>query len=312
MSQRILYFLAPGSNISPFDVTLAADAGFDQVIPLTGVKAENVTALVQDSIFCRPPGRFNDTGIFIGGRDVHLATDMFQSARKAMVGDFRVGVFADPNGAYTTSASVVALVERALYESTGSGLEGRTFAVFGTGPVGLCTAVLAAKQGANAQLCQLTADDDAKVALRFCERYGTKVEWVAAETHRAKARAIKNVDVAVCAAKAGVRILDREVLDSAEKLLVAADTNAVPPSGIDGVGVNDRNVPVEVAKSTFLSIGPLAIGGLKYKTQYGLFRAIQTSKEPALLDFPEAYAFALQELDAKAKEKSKLKAQQAA
>ena len=205
MTQRILYFLAPGSNISPFDVTLAADAGFDQVIPLTGVKAENVTSLVQDSIFCRPPGRFNDTGIFIGGRDVHLATDMFQSARKAMVGDFRVGVFADPNGAYTTSASIVALVERALYESTGKGLKGRTFSVFGCGPVGLCTAVLAAQQGAHAQLCQLTADDDPKSAMRFCERYGAKVEWVAAETHRAKARAIKEAEIARALADQGSR-----------------------------------------------------------------------------------------------------------
>jgi methylene-tetrahydromethanopterin dehydrogenase len=125
MTQRILYFLVPGSNISPFDVTLAADAGFDQVIPLTGVRPETVTAIVQDAIFCRPPGRFNDTGIFIGGRDVHMATDMFQSARKAMVGDFRVGVFADPNGAYTTAGSVVALIERAIQQRTGAGLEGR-------------------------------------------------------------------------------------------------------------------------------------------------------------------------------------------
>jgi methylene-tetrahydromethanopterin dehydrogenase len=296
MAQRILYFVVPGGNISPFDVTLAADAGFDQVIPLTGVRPETVTALVQDAIFCRPPGRFNDTGIFIGGRDVHLATDMFQSARKAMVGDFRVGVFADPNGAYTTSASVVALVERALNERTGAGLTGRTIAVFGTGPVGLCIAVLAARHGAKAQLCQLTADDDSKVALRFCERYGTNVSWVSAETLRDKVDVIAQAEVAVCAAKAGVRILDREVLDAAEQLLVAADTNAVPPSGIDGVGANDRNATVQVAKTSFLSIGPLAIGSLKYKTQFGLFRAIQTSKEPALLDFPDAYAFALEEL----------------
>jgi hypothetical protein len=35
MTQRILYFLTPGDNVSPFDVTLAADAGFDMVVPLT-------------------------------------------------------------------------------------------------------------------------------------------------------------------------------------------------------------------------------------------------------------------------------------
>lgn len=296
MTQKILYFLVPGTNVSPFDVTMAADAGFDQVIPLTGIRPENVTSLVQDAIFCRPPGRFNDTGIFIGGRDVHLATDMFQSAKQAMVGDFRVGVFADPNGAYTTSASVIALAERALVERTGSGFEGRDVAIFGTGPIGLCAAVLAARQGARTSLCQLTADDDAKAALRFCERYGAKVEWVLAETHRQKINVLSGAEVAICAAKAGIRILDREVLDTAERLLVAADTNAVPPSGIEGIGSNDRGVPVELARCKFHSVGPLAIGSLKYKTEFGLFRAIQTSPQPALLDFTEAYAFALEEL----------------
>ena len=296
MTQRILYFLVPGSNISPFDVTIAADAGFDQVIPLTGIRPESVTNLVQDAIFCRPPKRFNDTGIFIGGRDVHMATDMFQSAREAMVGDFRVGVFADPNGAYTTSASVVALVERALNERTGAGLAGRTIAVFGTGPVGLCTAILAVKQGAKAQLCQLTAEDDPKAALRFCERYEAEVNWVSAVTHREKVNVLAEADVAICAARAGIRILDTEIIDTSERLIVAADTNAVPPSGIDRVGVSDRNLPVQFAKTSLLSIGPLTIGNLKYKTQFALFKAIQTGNEPALLDFPEAYAFALDEL----------------
>lgn len=296
MTQRILYFLVPGSNISPFDVTIAADAGFDQVIPLTGIRPENVTALVQDAIFCRPPNRFNDTGIFIGGRDVHMATDMFQSAKSAMVGDFQVGVFADPNGAYTTSAAVVALVEKAVNASTGAGLAGRTVSVFGTGPVGLCTAILAARQGAQARLCQLTADDDSKAALRFCERYGAKVEWVSAETHRDKVSVVADSEIAVSAAKAGIRILDAEVLEAGGKLIACADTNAVPPSGIEGIGVNDRAIPVEVGPARFLSIGPLAIGSLKYKTQFGLYRSIQTGSTPALIDFPEAYAYALQEL----------------
>jgi methylene-tetrahydromethanopterin dehydrogenase len=170
--------------------------------------------------------------------------------------------------------------------------------------VGLCIAVLAARQGAKPRLSQLTADDDQRVALRFCERYNAKVEWVSAETHRDKINVIADTEIAICAAKAGIRILDREVLDAGERLYVVADTNAVPPGGVEGVGINDRNVEIQVAKSKFLSIGPLAIGSMKYKTQFSLFRAIQTSKTPALLDFPEAYTAALVELDL-AKEKAK-------
>lgn len=296
MTQRILYILVPDTHISPFDVTLAADAGFTQILPFTGIKVDDVVPMVQDAIFSRPPKRFNDTGIFIGGRDVHLATDMFQNAKNAMVGPFEVGVFADPNGAYTTSASIVALVEQALEERTGSGLKDRSVAVFGTGPVGLSTAVLTAQQGATTTLCQLTADDDKHVARRFCERYNVNVPWVSAQTHIEKAAAVKSADVVICAAKAGIRILGKEELDFAENLLVAADTNAVPPTGIESVEANDRNKPVEMAKSKFWGIGSLAIGNLKYKTQYGLFVQIQQSEKAASLDFREAYNFASSEL----------------
>lgn len=296
MTQRILYFLTPGENVSPFDVTLAADAGFDMVVPLTKIEAKNVAALVQDAIFCRPPKRFNDTGIFIGGRDVHMATDMFQSAKNAMVDPFQVGVFADPNGAYTTSASVVALVEQVLKEHHNVNLSGRRIAVFGTGPVGICTAILAAKQGASVKLCQLLADDDRRAAENFCQRYGADVEWVSALTNKEKTDEVADAEVIICAARAGVRILEGS-LNNAKNLLVVADTNAVPPSGVIGVGLHDLGALVEFAHGSFRSIGPLAIGNLKYKTQFGLFQEIQKSSKPALIDFPEAYAFALSLLE---------------
>ncbi|MFA5985493.1 MAG: NAD(P)-dependent methylenetetrahydromethanopterin dehydrogenase [Methylococcaceae bacterium] len=299
MSQKILYFLTPGQNISPFDVTIAADAGFDMVIPFTNVEPKQVAGMVQDAIFCRPPNRFNDTGIFIGGRDVHLATDMFQNAKSAMVGPFQVGVFADPNGAYTTSASIVALSEQILKDKTEKGLNGRNVSVFGTGPVGLCTAILAAKQGAKVKICQLVADDDEKSAIRFCERYQTEVSWVSAQTHEEKEKVIADTEVIISAARAGVRILE-SCLANAKSLVLVADTNAVPPSGVAGIGLNDLGVEVEVSGTRFLSIGPMAIGNLKYKTQFGLYEQIQTAKKAALIDFPEAYEFALSVLEQRA------------
>jgi len=299
MTKRILYFLTPGENISPFDVTLAADAGFDMVVPLTKIEAKSTAAVVQDAIFCRPPKRFNDTGIFIGGRDVHMATDMFQSAKNALVEPFEVGIFADPNGAYTTSASVVALVAKVLKEHHNMDLTGRNVAVFGTGPVGICTAILAAKQGANVKLCQLLADDDRRAAENFCRRYETDVKWVSAQTNEEKTNEVADSEVIICAARAGVRILEGS-LKNARKLLVAADTNAVPPSGVIGIGLHDMGVAVDYANGSFRSIGPLAIGNLKYKVQFGLFEQIQKSSKVALIDFPEAYEFALSLLEKQA------------
>jgi methylene-tetrahydromethanopterin dehydrogenase len=293
MSQRILYILVPDTNISPFDVTMAADAGYTQILPFTGVKTEDVVPLVQDAIFCRPPKRFNDTGIFIGGRDVHVATDMFQNAKNAMVGPFEVAVFVDPNGAYTTAASIVALVEQAMEEKAGDGLKGHKVAVFGTGPVGLCTAVLAAQQGGEVELCQLTADDDKNVAKRFCERFNVNVSWVSAQTHTEKSAVLKDKEVVICAAKAGIRILEKEELDFAERLIVAADTNAVPPTGIEDIEANDLHKSVTMAKSTFVGIGSLAIGNLKYKTQFGLFEQMQRSDKASILDFRDAYNYAI-------------------
>jgi len=71
-----------------------------------------VPALVQDAIFSRGPKGVKRTGIFLGGRDAHLAMDMLEAARNAMVPPFEVSVFADPSGAFTTAAALVAVVVR--------------------------------------------------------------------------------------------------------------------------------------------------------------------------------------------------------
>ena len=75
---------------------------------------QTVTGLVQDAIFSRPPDAGVDTGIFIAGKDVSLALDMFDAAKKAMVPPFKISVFADPAGSFTTAAAMVAKVEKAL------------------------------------------------------------------------------------------------------------------------------------------------------------------------------------------------------
>ena len=112
--KHILHMLTPLKQMSPFDVNMALDAGFDAVVPYVDVHLSDITGLVQDAIFSRPPDAGVDTGIFIAGKDVSLALDMFNAAKKAMVPPFKISVFADPAGSFTTAAAMVAKVEKAL------------------------------------------------------------------------------------------------------------------------------------------------------------------------------------------------------
>ena len=45
--------ISPQGNVSPFDVNMACDAGYDLVIPYTTVNLTDVKGLVQDAIFSR-------------------------------------------------------------------------------------------------------------------------------------------------------------------------------------------------------------------------------------------------------------------
>ena len=87
-----------------------------------------------------------------------------------------------------------------------------------------------------------------------------------------------------------MQILSREQLASAGRLKVAADVNAVPPAGIEGLGAQDDGVPLEGSSGT--GIGPLAIGGIKYKVEAGLFRKMIEADKPLFLDFRDAFALA--------------------
>lgn len=114
--KNILHMLTPLRQISPFDVNMALDAGFDAVVPYVGVQLPEVAGLVQDAIFSRPPDAGANTGVFLAGKDALLALDMLEAAKKAMVPPFRLSVFADPAGSFTTAAAMVAKVERRCKE----------------------------------------------------------------------------------------------------------------------------------------------------------------------------------------------------
>ncbi len=247
--RSILHMFDPMPNNSPFDINMALDAGFDVLMPYSNVKLENIQNLTQDAIFSRSPSGNKKTGIFIGGRDIGLAIDMLEATKPAMVPPFAVSVFADPSGAYTTAAALVACVEKALRQHHGKALNECKALVFGgTGPVGIATGIIASLQGADTilvdHLSVETANDAAK---QYNRRFNAKLTGAAAKNDAEKIALLANADIVFCTAKAGIRVLSTNVLAQTSQLKVAGDVNAVPPAGIEGIDFNDMAEPLKFA-----------------------------------------------------------------
>jgi methylene-tetrahydromethanopterin dehydrogenase len=294
MSKRsIVHMIDPMVHNSPFDINMAVDAGYEVVIPYSNVKLEEVAGLTQDAIFSRGPAGVKKTGMFIGGRDIGLAMDMLDAAKKAMVPPFEVSVFADPSGAFTTAAALVACVERDLKKNFDLPLSGMRAVVFGgTGPVGLATAVIVAQQGADTTIVDHFSID---TALDFAKeaktRYGVSLRATAAASDADKARLLSNADLVFCTAKAGVQVLNSSVLEDAKQLKVAGDVNAVSPLGIEGLGIMDSGEPLihAINSKGAVGIGALAVGNVKYKLQHALLKETLAAEKPVYLDFRNAF-----------------------
>ena len=119
MAKTILHMLTPLAHMSPFDVNMAADAGFDVVASYTNVKLEEVQPLTQDAMFSRSPRDALRTGMFIAGKDAFLALDMLDAAAKALLKPFEISLFADPAGSFTTAAAMLAVVEKTYRDRFG-------------------------------------------------------------------------------------------------------------------------------------------------------------------------------------------------
>jgi len=278
--------------MSPFDVNMALDAGFDTAIPYTSVTLDDVTGLVQDAIFSRGPEGVKRTSMFIGGKRAIEALDMMKRAKAAMVPPFEISVFADPAGSFTTAAAMVACVKVALKEKFSTELTGKRIAIFGgTGVVGFASGVIAAIDGAHATLIGYDGPDRVrKLAEEANARFSVNIGYADGSTEEQKEELVRGADIIFAAGPAGKRLITLDQMKQAKHLRVVTDVNAVPPSGVEGVGVNDNATPIPGVNA--VGIGALAVGNIKYKTEAGLFKEMIETEKPIYLDFREAYTLA--------------------
>lgn len=297
----ILHMLTTAKNLSPFDVNMALDAGWVAALPYTNVEPGEVQGLVQDAIFSRSTKNLKRTGIFIGGRDTKQAMDMLKIAKHSMVPPFEVSVFADPSGAFTTAAGMVAAVEHELMTKFNTTLAGKNIlALGGTGPVGQAAAVIAAQAGAQVRIIGRQLEKAQHVAELCSNEFGEGKITVTAGADAYKAEYMETADVIFATGAAGIELVSAELIAHAANLKVAADVNAVPPAGIAGVDAFHNGTPIEGSCSGAVGIGALAIGNVKYQTQNLLLKSMLNTEKPVYLHFEHAFEVARNYIKSKA------------
>jgi len=256
--QRILIQFDTDPQASVFDAVVAVDAGVDHLLQYSNVKPEQVRDLVHGAMYTRGPQDLRSTAIFVGGSNVAHGEQIFAIAQETMFDPFRVSVMLDCNGSNSTAAAAVLSASRHLT------LEGSTALVLAaTGPVGQ-------------RICRILANEKCKVYVssRSMERSEETVERLrelGVDTSRLiaistsdeawVAKSLAESEMVFACGAAGVRLLHGEQLAVASKLKVAIDLNAVPPLGIDGIGLTDKGVE----RNGRYDYGALGVGGLKMK-----------------------------------------------
>ena len=287
MKKNILHMFTPQENVSPFDVNMACDAGYDIVIPYSNVNLSDIKSLVQDTIFSRSISNSKKTGIFICGKDASLALDMMDLAKKSMVPPFEVSVFPDPAGSFTTAAAMVACTEKTLKDKLNTTLKDKKIIIYGgKGIVGGISAVMCSSAGAQCKIIGYDGIENVrKKSEEYKQRFDVDVIPADGSTDELNASYLPEADIIFCAARAGTEVINKEQISLASSAKVIADVNAVPPAGIFGVGINDNNTKHLCGA---YSIGPLTSGDIKVKTQYLMFEKMCTSEKPLYLNFQQA------------------------
>ena len=173
--KKLLFQFDTDAMPSVFDTVVGYDGGADHITGYGNVTPENVGALVDGTIYTRGGSEKKSTAIFVGGGNMAAGEAVFKAVKKRFFGPFRVSTMLDSNGSNTTAAAGVALVAKAA-----GSLQGKKAVVLaGTGPVGMRSAALLAKEGAEVILTARQEDRAKEAADAVNARFKVNVTYAA-------------------------------------------------------------------------------------------------------------------------------------
>jgi len=255
--RKLLLQLDSSPQPSVFDRVVALDGGADEVLSYGGVTPESIRDLVHGAIFTRGPKELHNTAIFIGGTDMSVGERLLAAVRKVFFGPLRVSVMLDSNGSNTTAVAAVAKLQQAA----GNMQDRRAMITAGTGPVGLRAAGLLAQAGADVAVTSRSPHAGIQAVDAIRQRFGTTVRAVTMSDRSHAAARLEGAELLLNTGLAGVCLVPRDAWMGRAGLRVAADLNAVPPLGVEGIEVHDDGVVRDGVKV----FGALAVGKLKMK-----------------------------------------------
>ena len=234
--KKLLFQLDTDIHPAVFDTVVAYDGGADHVIGYGSVTPENVTPLVEGTIFTRAPKEKQFTALFVGGSNMTAGQELFKAVQKNFFADFRVSVMLDSNGSNTTAAAAVAKL------ITSSAIKGKKAVILaGTGPVGQRAAVMMAKEGVTEVVVVSRKMSRAKAV---CEdmKNNFNVELVPAEATDCdtNGKLIEDAQIVFATGAAGIELIKPEHWENNSNIELIADANATPPLGIGGTDMMDK------------------------------------------------------------------------
>ncbi len=234
--KKLLFQFDTDDHPSVFDTIVAYDGGADHVIGHGNVTPENVTPLVEGTIFTRAPKEKKNTAIFVGGSDMNAGEKLFSAVQKNFFYDFRVSVMLDSNGSNTTAAAGIAKLL-----SSGEIKGKKAVVLAGTGPVGQRAAIMLAKEGASEVIISSRQLAHAKQACADMKKsFDVDIKAAEAADNDSRGKLIESAEVVFATGAAGVELLKPEHWENNDNIELMADANATPPIGIGGTDMMDR------------------------------------------------------------------------
>jgi hypothetical protein len=286
--KKILIQLDTDLHPSAFDAIAAYDAGVDVVLGFGQLTAENLDGLVQGAMFPRGPDGLANTAFWVGGSKVRDGEAVFEAAQKLFFEPFKPSIMLDSDGSNTTAAACVSRVRSTVT------LKGSRAAVIGVGPVGLRTAELLQREGA--EVTALTFPPDVMEGgyrrasgIPVAQEAGFEVVEPASSDELDAALA--GHAAVFSAGPAGTQILRRSGWAQVEGLRVLVDYSAAEPVGVEGVASDDD---LDEEDGVF-KLGALAVGAPKMKLQKRCVERMFETKG-TVLDLMGVYDVALDAL----------------